>query len=366
MKNILHTEASEGWGGQEIRILEESKGMREKGYEIFFAVQKKGKLIKQARQEGFVVYEINFSKRSSLSSFFQLCKIIKHHKIETINTHSSLDAWIAGFAGRFMGCRLIRTRHLSTSIKGGLNRKILYGYLADAVMTTCQEVADLVKKQTGLETCHSIPTGIRPENLIIDHKKVLDWKEKWKIKPQDCVVGTLCVIRSWKGISDLLLAAKELEKAQHIKWVIIGGGPGEEYFRKMCSDLQLDKVIFTGHLDYPFEALAALDIFLLLSTNHEGISQASLQAALLKKPLITTRTGGLKEICLPDKTGILVDTFSPKEVAQAVFHLAQHDNLRFQWGNHAHQMVLEKFTFEKMINKIETIYQLLSLKKNRK
>lgn len=32
--NILHTEASCGWGGQEIRILEEARGLIERGHEV--------------------------------------------------------------------------------------------------------------------------------------------------------------------------------------------------------------------------------------------------------------------------------------------------------------------------------------------
>ena len=34
---ILHTEASCGWGGQEIRILEESRGLIQRGHEVSVA-----------------------------------------------------------------------------------------------------------------------------------------------------------------------------------------------------------------------------------------------------------------------------------------------------------------------------------------
>ena len=54
---ILHTESSTGWGGQEIRILHEAKGMRDRGHEVILAVKQSGKLIEKARHEGFKVYE---------------------------------------------------------------------------------------------------------------------------------------------------------------------------------------------------------------------------------------------------------------------------------------------------------------------
>ena len=36
---VLHTEWSDGWGGQEIRIPSESKALIEKGYEIIIAAK---------------------------------------------------------------------------------------------------------------------------------------------------------------------------------------------------------------------------------------------------------------------------------------------------------------------------------------
>ena len=44
---ILHTEWSDGWGGQEIRILSESKAFIEKGYEMIIAAQPNSELFKQ-------------------------------------------------------------------------------------------------------------------------------------------------------------------------------------------------------------------------------------------------------------------------------------------------------------------------------
>src|ERR1700722_15634727 len=109
---ILHTESSKGWGGQEIRILQEALGMRKRGHEIILAVNRGGKLIAKARKEGFLVYEMPFNKHSAPITIMRLLKILKKHGIEIINTHSSLDAWIGGVSGRIANKRIIRTRHL--------------------------------------------------------------------------------------------------------------------------------------------------------------------------------------------------------------------------------------------------------------
>src|SRR3989338_11715898 len=157
---ILHLEASSGWGGQEIRILREAEGMRERGHEVIFGVTRGGKLVEKARAARFLVYELNFKRLFWPFSLFRLLAIARRHRINLINTHSSLDAWIGGMAARLARVPVIRTRHLSTPIKSGLNSRLLYGALADFVVTTCASIVPLIAKQSGKSAllCRSIAT----------------------------------------------------------------------------------------------------------------------------------------------------------------------------------------------------------------
>lgn len=360
---ILHSEASPGWGGQEIRILEEAIGMKERGHEIFFAVQKGGDLVLPARAAGFVVYEIDFKKWKSLSILFSMARILLKHKIDILNTHSSLDAWLGAIAARITRRPIIRTRHLSTPIRKGCNSILLYNFLADIVVTTCQEVVPIIQNQAALppHRCLSIPTGIDTTKIQVDSKEVEKFRSALGLKPTDFLCGTLCILRGWKGIVDLLEAAKILVDKPHIKWVVIGSGPSEEYFLKERARLKLEeRVIFTGFLSPPFHALAALDAFLLLSHAHEGVSQATLQAGFLEKPFITTPIGGLKEVCIPGFSGLHVAPHAPSQVAEQVVKLSLNGHLREELGKNAKKLVLEKFTSLKTLDAMEKLYYHLS------
>jgi len=352
---ILHLEASPGWGGQEIRILREAEGMRDRGHEVFFCVMKGGKLIDAACKAGFTVYPLNFNKAGWLYSLFRLISIIRKHEIEVVNTHSSLDSWIGGIAGRIAKRAIVRTRHLSTPIKKGLNGKFLYGVLADFVVTTCASIIPMICERSGKSTarCRSIPTGVDLSRIAIDKAASLRFRKALGVGEDDLLVGTACFMRSWKGIGDLLKAANILRDS---KWVIIGGGHDEQ-FKQMALDLNLGGIVhFTGHLEDPFPAIGALDIFTLLSTAHEGVSQAILQAAFLSKPLIATATGGLGEVCIHNKTGIQVDPFSPVQVAQAVLQLRNDPGLRTDFGSAARRLVEERFTLASTIDQMEQVY----------
>lgn len=359
--HILHTESSSGWGGQEIRILNESIGLRKRGHEIFIAVEKGGGLAAKARAQGFIVYELKFKKSMLFLTLLQLLWVIKKHKIDCVNTHSSMDAWIGGFAARIARKKIVRTRHLSTPIRKGLNSRLLYKVLADQVVTTSQKMVPIICDQANISPslCRSIPTGVDQDKLKITQEAVKKFRDGLGLKEEDFLVGTACFVRSWKGIKDMMQAAHLLKKFPQIKWVIIGGGYVDQY-KDFAKELELDDTLFfTGHLEIPYSAIASLDLFLLLSTAHEGVSQASLQAAYLERPLITTNIGGLPEISIPGYTGFIVSPFSPQEVAKAVLHAYQNPEERKILGKNAKKLVEEKFMFLHTLDNMEKVFTTL-------
>lgn len=359
---ILHTESSNNWGGQELRILNESMGMRTRGHEIVIVVAKNGGLVAPAKKAGFIVYELDFIRRKAPFLLMQLVRIIKKHKIELVNTHSSLDAWIGGIAARASGKKVIRTRHLSTQIRKGLNSRLLYNTLADYVVTTSSRIIPTIVHQSKIADtrCRLIATGVEPEKLCPDPEKVAMFRKALGVEEGDCLVGTVCIVRSWKGIDDFIRAAHLLRDIKQLKWAIIGGGYIEN-FKGLVEELQLEGILtFTGHLEDPSFALEALDIFALLSTKHEGISQACLQAGYLEKPLVTTTIGGLPEVCKNGETGILVPPKSPKDVAAAVLRLYDDPQERISMGKGAKQLVENKFTMRHTLDQMEKVYQELT------
>lgn len=359
---IMHTESSNGWGGQEMRILREAEGMRGRGHEIVFAVACGGALAAHARQSGFAVYEVPLKKSKVLPDLFQLLAIIRKHKIDIINTHSSWDAWIGGVAARLSGKKVIRTRHLSTAIRKGVNSFLLYKFLADSVVTTSSMIVPVIQKQARLNSSkvRCIPTGVDPARLQFSQEEVGRFRSSLGLKEGDLLVGTVCVVRSWKGIGDLLQAAVLLRANKRIKWVVVGGGHLQDFLPKL-DELRLKEIVtFTGHLDPPYAAIAAMDIFMLLSTANEGISQATLQASYLERPLITTTVGGLPEVCLHGKTGIVVPPFSPVKIAEAVEILGSNPGLRQEYGKSAKSHVVEKFTFQKTLDQMQEVYAKVS------
>ena len=329
--------------------------MRKRGHELFFATAEGAQLAVRARAEGFPVREIPLVKPNWLSSLRHLNRVLLEFDVDLVNTHSSWDSWTGGLMSRCLGKKVLRTRHLSTPIKGGLNARLLYNWLVDYVVTTSTVAAERVASLSPVP-CRCIATGISPEQLEVSEEEKSAFRKKYGIAEEEFIAGTLCIVRSWKGITDLLHAANLLRNEPNLRWVIVGGGwlePGKKLLRELSLE---EKVLFTGHLEAPAVALSAFDIFLLLSTAHEGISQASLQAAYLEKALITTRVGGLPEVCLDGKTGFLVPPHSAEQVAEKVLELKNNSPLRSRMGKEGKKLVLERFTREQMLDEMEKVY----------
>ncbi|NGX45250.1 MAG: D-inositol 3-phosphate glycosyltransferase [Chlamydiae bacterium] len=361
--HVLHTESSNGWGGQEMRILRESEGMRERGHTVLLAVARGGGLIKPARQAGFTVYECDFTKASAAKTIARLLKIISKHKINLVNTHSSLDGWLGGIAARIANKRVLRTRHLSTPIRKGINSRLLYNKLADFVVTTSTSVVGPIVSQSRISAsrCRCVATGVDPSEMKVIPESSEAFRARLGLTDGDCLVGTACFVRSWKGIKDFIRAAHLLRDISQLKWVIIGGGYVDEY-RGFAKELELEGILhFTGHLENPFPAINALDIFTLLSTANEGISQAALQAAYFQKPLVTTTVGGLPEVCIQGETGILVPPNSPEKVASAVLKLFDDPDARQEMGRRARRLVENNFTLKHTLDQMENVYNQLVL-----
>lgn len=362
MLNILHTESSNGWGGQEIRILKEAEGMRTRGHNIIFCIVKGGQLVKKARAKNFLVYEIPFfTKWNAFWLIFALTFIILKHKIDIINTHSSTDSWVGGIAARFCKKKVIRTRHLSTPVKDGLNSRILYNYLTDFMITTSSCIIPQICKQSGLSLnkCRCIATGVDPSTMEINPKRIEELKSTYGITNEDFVIGTVCVLRCWKGISDILQSANLLRDVKNLKWLIVGGGDVEKY-KQMAEKLNLSGIVFfTNHLDDPQNAIHIMNIFMLLSTASEGISQAVLQAGFLKKPLITTNVGGLPEVCLDNENGFVVPPQSPDAVVEKIKILMGNQSLRSSMGLKSNQLINDHFLIKNTLDATQECYNSL-------
>ena len=359
---ILHTEASTGWGGQEIRIILESLEFAGRGYRMLIACPAEARISAKAAEAGLRVINLPMRGPFDPRAIKKFLSIIKSEKVDIIHTHSSKDSWLAGMAGRLAKTPVVRSRHLSTPVGKSWFTSFVYRSLPDRIITSGEAIKRMLVERNGIDPAKivSVPAGVDTEkyNPQVSAAKVI---KELGLAGAYPVVGCVAMLRSWKGQKDLFDAVPRIIKSYpEARFVIAGDGPKREEFLGQIRALGIERsVIMTGLRKDVEEIIAALDIFVLLSTASEATSQVIPQALSIGKAVVATDVGGLPEIIEDNVTGLLIPKGDPAAIADAIIKLADDKELAGRLARTGREKVLKDFTLKGMIDKTEGVYNRL-------
>lgn len=361
--HILHTESSLGLGGQELRIVAEAQGLRARGHAVVLAVQPSSQLARLARQAGIAVEEIRMSPERLPAIIADFLRAIRHHRVDVINTHGSLDSWAASIAGRLSARKpvIVRSRHKTTPIAPSWRHRVLYRSLPHAIVTTGEAVRRHLVEEHGVpsERVVSIPTGVDVRRFVRHGHP--DRSSEHGEDNEETIVGTVAFLRDYKGLDVLIAAAREIVAVHpHVKVWIIGEGPERGRLERMIDDLGLEKhVKLWGHRTEIPQWLSCMKVFVMPSTGAEGVPQALTQALAMERPVVASSVGGIPEVVEHGLTGLLVPPNDPNRLAKAVLLLLGNPVLRDRLGRAGRRRVVEEYSLTRMLEKTEELYYRL-------
>ncbi|CAD7768913.1 MAG: D-inositol-3-phosphate glycosyltransferase [Candidatus Methanoperedenaceae archaeon GB50] len=353
---ILHLESAMGFGGQQIRILNKIRALREKNYWITLGAFPKSEIFKKACQMELKVYPLPLKKRD-LKGIFAVLDLIKKEHIHILHTHTSWDSWLGGIVKTiYPKFALIRTRHVSTPIGRTPLSWLLYNVFPHYIITTGEAIKNQLINYNKFnpKKIVSIPTGV--DLAVFDPDKV----KPGLLPPNGFNIGMISIFLEWKGHKYFILAAKEiLKEIPHAEFYIVGNGNKRARARieKQIQDFNLqNKVHLLGFREDIPQILASLDVLVHPSYAGEGLPQAILQALAMKKPVITTNIGSIYEVIKHRETGLIVPHQDPQAITEAVLELYKSPALREKLGKKGRKLVEQRYSFAKMIEEIENIY----------
>ncbi len=353
---ILHTEASCGWGGQEIRILEESRGMVGRGHQVAIACPPHARIATEALRYNIRVVTLPIEFKN-LAGFGALRRHLKQAKYDVVNTHSSADSWLVALACATIRNppAIVRTRHISAPVSGNILNRWLYRR-ARYVVTTGESLRADIISSLGLNPLFviSIPTGIDPNRFSPGDKATT--RAELGLECGSRYLGIVATLRSWKGHMILLDAMARLRNG-NIKLLIIGDGPMREQIEQRIGAHGLStQVALVGQQEAPERWLRALDAFCLPSYANEGVPQALMQAMMAGLPVISTPIGAIPEIVEDGKTGILIPPRDPEALAVAIELVMNDSALAARLSESAHASASSRFGFDRMIEGMNSVF----------
>jgi glycosyltransferase involved in cell wall biosynthesis len=230
-----------------------------------------------------------------------------------IHSNGSRAMFYGGLAGRSAGCPAIW--HVRIAESDGVMDRALYA-LATRVIATSRAVAR--RFRPGAPKVRLIPNGVdlarftpRPPSRAL--------AASLGIPPAAPLALSLGRFVAEKGHRHLLEAAARVERTRPgVHWILVGGGELEGRLRGQARRLGLEaQVHFAGWRDDVPDLLALCDVFVLPSES-EGFGRVLIEAMAMARAVVAAAVGGVPEIVLDSKTGILVPPAAPAPLAAAV------------------------------------------------
>jgi glycosyltransferase involved in cell wall biosynthesis len=358
---ILHTEASCGWGGQEIRILDEAAGLADRGHALWLACPPQAPIAAAGRARGLRVVTLPIA-RKSFAGWRALRGLIAAERFDVVNSHSSTDTWLAALALATLrdAPPLVRTRHISAPVAGHAANRWLYARASRFVVTTGERLRQDLVDGLGCDPARvlSIPTGIdetrfRPPADASEQRAL---REALGLPLDRPIVGIVATLRSWKGHRFLIEAVAAMTTP--VQLLIVGDGPQAPMLREQVAALaQPDRVRFVGQQDDVAPWLRALDVFCLPSYANEGVPQALVQAMFTGLPCVTTVAGAIGEVAIAGRTAVVVAQQDPAAIGVALSGLLRDRAWREALGARALAHVREGYGRERMLDRMQAVFE---------
>lgn len=297
-----------------------------------------------------------------LCGSFSIIKLCLKEKFDVIHVHWVVPHFWFGFLARLFSQAPIVSTFYGVELRWVKSKVlILRPFLkwsikkSDKVIAISQhtynEVVDLFNRDVEI-----IPYGVSLSEKVLTGEKSL-------AKPRSILFVGRLVER--KGVQYLLEAFGRIVKDAQVQLVIVGQGPEKEKLQRLAKEKHLNaKITFAGFVDD--ESLKSYyqncSVFVLPAITDEkgdteGLGVVLIEALSYKKPVIASKVGGITDIVINDKTGLLVTEKNSEELAMALKRILSDTNLAKRLGEEGFNHVKEKFSWEKIIKRLKKTYE---------
>ncbi len=197
-------------------------------------------------------------------------------------------------------------------------------------------------------------------NLTLDDSI---FKQKYDLENQKLIV---CVSgfdfpEKVRGISYFLPTMKKVvETYGDVNFVIVGGGLYQSYLENLIKRYKLSsRILMTGFMKDVKYAYAAADI-IFYPTFHDSLPTVLLEASACGKPIIASEVGGIPEIIINNKAGLLFDPYNKKTVFNYFTMLLEDEKLQKKLGINARKRIETHFNWSKVGKRFSRILRLFS------
>jgi glycosyltransferase involved in cell wall biosynthesis len=385
---VLHLITHLGFGGAQDNTLLTIKGHSRERYEVHLATgqdytdwEARGRAYADAF---FIFPDLCRSVRpqTDIRTLNQLTDFFRKHNYHIVHTHSAKAGTLGRIAAKRAGVPIIihtfhsfgwqvactvctRPWQVYTSAIKKWFYILIERYaasLSHALITVSelnkQEAMDI--KLAPSDKLTTIYSGIDFSRFKVNVERIKKCNSLG-LSPSRPIIGTIGRLSIQKAPLDFIAAAKiVLQQKPDVQFIMIGDGPLASEVHLAIGDERRIK-LFGYRNDVP-EILSVLDLF-VLSSLWEGLGRALTEAMFVGVPVAATAVDGVPELVTHNETGLLSPPGDPVRLAENITWSLDHPDETQRMKQSARDRVEPTFSAERMVERIEALYQQLLYEK---
>jgi glycosyltransferase involved in cell wall biosynthesis len=354
---IAHVTGEHGFSGGEVQVFLLMEGLRARGHANLLVCPPDSRPEREARRRGFAVECVAMRSDLSVGAALRVAALLRRRAPALVHCHTGRANWVGAIGARWARVPALSTRRMDRRVKRGLRTRWLYRRLLRRVAAISPAVERrLLEARVAPERIRVIWSAVDPEALRPSApREVL--RAQLGAAPETPVLLVAANLVRRKGVDVLLAAVAALAPRSRSALWVAGDGPERAVLEAAAARLGIaERVLFLGRRSDVPDLLEACDAF-VLPARKEGLGVAALEAMARGRPVVASAVGGLAEIVIPERTGLLVPPGDAAALAAALERLLADPGLAWRLGAAGAARVAEHFLAEHMVSAYEALYR---------
>ncbi|MGH1363829.1 MAG: glycosyltransferase [Calditrichia bacterium] len=342
--NVLHLSTAKTWRGGEQQLAYLLVELRKMDVQQQVVCVMNSPMFHFCKAEGFDA--VATSKKSSLDLRYSwsIASAARKFSPEIVHSHDSHAHSFALYSKLFrrFQINLIASRRVDFPVGQSISAKWKYrNPEVKKILCVSDAIRDIMLRSVDSERLATVYSGIDAERFRFSAdgrlRKLANLSQNIKL------IGNVAALAPHKDYPTFLNTAKQvLSERNDVHFFLIGEGGLRSELEGLCRELQIEKhVTFCGFRDDIEYLLPELDVF-LISSETEGLGTSILDAFAAGVAVVATAAGGIPELVLPEKTGLLCPVKDEACLSKAVHRMLDEVNLAKRLTTGAKQHV-QKF-----------------------
>jgi glycosyltransferase involved in cell wall biosynthesis len=351
------------WRGGQNQALLMLEGLNARHHFAELVAPENSALGERAAARGIKVHAVS-PRTARISAAFKISELIrgddparKFDLVHANEAHGVTSAWLARVHRRIP---LVVSRRVGFPLKNSNIALARYRSAARILPISDWVAAILAKSEISPDQMTVVYEGVEVPRIPPPQVRQAA-RARWGIADESQLIGCVGVLLPDKGQDSLIRTLATLRAAEfpNARLLLAGDGPDKPRLEKIAAQLDVtDAVIFAGFVTAMESVYPALDLFMFPS-RFEGLGTSLLSAMSYAVPSIAFATCAFPEIIEHGRSGLLAELGNELSLTNSAATILRNPAIAQQMAQSARQRITQKFSAEKMVDSMLSVYDSL-------